>query len=106
MSTASIWGYIAVMAGVTYAIRMLPLAVFRKRIESNFIKSFLFYVPYAVLAVMTVPAIFESTGSFVSALAGFGVAVVLAVRGAALLPVALAACGAVAVCEWALQLWR
>ncbi|MEG2930892.1 MAG: AzlD domain-containing protein [Ruthenibacterium sp.] len=94
MTTSRILVYIAVMAGVTYLIRMLPMAVFRKKIESRFLKSFLFYVPYAVLAVMTVPAVFTSTGNLATALAGFLVAVLLAYRGAALLPVALAACGA------------
>ena len=63
MDAKTIWLYIVVMAGVTYLIRMLPLALLRKKLRSRFIKSFLFYVPYAVLAVMTVPAIFESTGS-------------------------------------------
>ena len=66
---------------------MLPLALLRKKLRSRFIKSFLFYVPYAVLAVMTVPAIFESTGSVFSAAVGFAAAVLLAYRGAALLPV-------------------
>ena len=67
MDAKTIWLYIVVMAGVTYLIRMLPLALLRKKLRSRFIKSFLFYVPYAVLAVMTVPAIFESTGSVFSA---------------------------------------
>ena len=91
MNAKTIWLYIVVMAGVTYLIRMLPLALLRKKLRSRFIKSFLFYVPYAVLAVMTVPAIFESTGSVFSATVGFAAAVLLAYRGAALLPVALAA---------------
>ena len=90
MDAKTIWLYIVVMAGVTYLIRMLPLALLRKKLRSRFIKSFLFYVPYAVLAVMTVPAIFESTGSVFSATVGFAAAVLLAYRGAALLPVALA----------------
>ncbi|MEG2394199.1 MAG: AzlD domain-containing protein [Ruthenibacterium sp.] len=93
MTTAHLLAYIAVMAGVTYLIRMLPMVVFRKKIESRFLKSFLFYVPYAVLTAMTVPAVFTSTGSFVTALAGFFVAALFAYRGASLLPVALVACG-------------
>ena len=99
MDAKTIWLYIVVMAGVTYLIRMLPLALLRKKLRSRFIKSFLFYVPYAVLAVMTVPAIFESTGSVFSA------AVLLAYRGAALLPVALAACGVVFCTEWMMRLF-
>ncbi len=102
----TIWLYILVMAGVTYLIRMLPLVLLRKKLKSRFIKSFLFYVPYAVLAVMTVPAIFESTGSVLSAAVGFAVAVLLACKGAQLLPVALAACGAVFAVEWLQGLWR
>ena len=54
---------LAVMAGVTYLVRMLPLVLVKKKIENRFINSFLYYVPYAVLAVMTVPAIFSSTAS-------------------------------------------
>ena len=84
---------------------LLPLALLRKKLRSRFIKSFLFYVPYAVLAVMTVPAIFESTGSVFSAAVGFAAAVLLAYRGAALLPVALAACGVVFCTEWMMRLF-
>ncbi len=62
---------LAVMAGVTYLVRMLPLVLVKKKIENRFINSFLYYVPYAVLAVMTVPAIFSSTASLPSAIAGF-----------------------------------
>ena len=104
MTTTRIWACILTMALVTYLIRMLPLTLFRRRIESTFLKSFLFYVPYAVLTVMTVPAIFYSTGSLVSACAGFAVACLLAWRGAQLLPVALAACGTVYAVEWVLRL--
>ena len=64
MKTAeNIFIYIAVMALVTYLIRMLPLVIFRKKIENRFIRSFLYYIPYAVLAAMTFPAVFSSTGS-------------------------------------------
>ena len=57
--------YLAVMAGVTYLIRMLPLVLFRRKIESRFIRSVLYYMPYAVLTAMTVPAVFSSTGAFI-----------------------------------------
>ena len=70
--------YLLVMAGVTYLIRMLPLVFFRKKINSRFIRSFLYYVPYSVLTVMTVPAVFYSTGNTVSAAVGVAVAVILA----------------------------
>ncbi len=83
--------YIAVMAGVTYLIRMIPFTVFRKQIKSRFIKSVLYYLPYAVLAAMTVPAIFYSTGNIKSAVVGTVVAVVVAFFEKPLLIVALAA---------------
>ena len=70
--------YLVTMAGVTYLVRMLPLVFFRKKIRSRFLRSFLYYVPYTVLAVMTVPAIFYATGSIYSAIAGACVAVALA----------------------------
>ncbi|MBQ8556648.1 MAG: AzlD domain-containing protein [Clostridia bacterium] len=91
--------YLAVMAGVTYLIRMLPLTVFRREIKSVFIQSFLHYVPYAVLAAMTIPGILSSTGSPWTALAGLIVAVVMAWRGKSLLSVAIGACVAVAIAQ-------
>ena len=89
----SIAAYIAVMAIVTYLIRMLPFAFFRKKIKSKFIKSMLYYVPYAVLSAMTIPAIFYSTGNFVTAAAGTIVALALAYYNKPLIVVALAAAG-------------
>ena len=91
--------YILVMAGVTYLIRMLPLSLVRGKIESTFVKSFIFYVPYAVLSAMTIPAIFYSTSSLASALAGLAVAIILAFIGKSLLTVALSACASVFVVE-------
>ena len=91
--------YILVMAGVTYLIRMLPLPLVRGRIESTFVKSFIFYVPYAVLSAMTIPAIFYSTSSLASAVAGLAVAIILAFIGKSLLTVALSACASVFVVE-------
>ena len=87
----SIWIYIAVMAGVTYLIRSLPFALFQKKIKSRFIKSFLYYVPYAVLSAMTIPAIFFSTGSIGASAVGTVVAVLLAYFDLPLIVVALAA---------------
>lgn len=86
---------ILVMAGVTYMIRMLPMAIFRKRIKSRFIRSFLNYVPYSVLAAMTFPAIFSSTGTLVSAVGGTVTAVILAYLDKGLLIVAVGASAAV-----------
>lgn len=97
--TASVAMYIIVMAGVTYLIRMLPFVIFRKKIKSRFIKDFLYYVPYAVLGAMTIPAVFFSTGNIISAVIGLAAALVLAFRGKGLLPVAIAGCAAAFVAE-------
>lgn len=83
--------YIAVMAGVTYLVRMIPFTAFRKQIKSRFIKSVLYYLPYAVLSAMTVPAIFYSTGNLTSAIVGTIVAIVVAFFEKPLIVVALAA---------------
>lgn len=86
--------YIAVMALVTYLIRMIPFTLFRKKIKSRFFRSFLYYIPYAVLSAMTIPAIFYSTGNMVTAAVGTAVAVVLAYFNLPLIVVALAASAA------------
>lgn len=86
--------YIAVMAGVTYLIRVIPFTLFRRKITSPFFRSVLYYIPYAVLSAMTIPAIFYSTGSMVTAAVGTVVAVVLAFRRQPLIVVALAAAAA------------
>lgn len=86
--------YIAVMAGVTYLIRMIPFTVFKKKIKSRFIQSVLYYIPYAVLSAMTFPAIFYSTDSPVTAAIGTAVAIILAYFRLPLTVVALSACGA------------
>ena len=83
--------YIAVMALVTYIVRMFPLTFFRRKIKSRFLKSFLFYIPYAILSAMTIPAIFYSTGSVITAAVGTIIAVVLAYFELPLIVVALAA---------------
>ena len=95
----NIYIYILVMAGVTYLIRMLPLVLSKKKITSKYIKSFLYYVPYACLAAMTFPAILHSTTNIYSALVGFMVAVIAAYKGKSLLTVALFACAAVFIME-------
>ena len=104
METTQLLLYIAVMAGVTYLIRMLPLAIFKTRINSRFLRSFLDYVPYAVLGAMTFPAILFSTSTLPSAIVGFLVALVLAFFERSLLTVALSACGAVLLTEWVMRL--
>ena len=95
----SFFVYLAVMAGVTYLIRMLPLVLIKKQIKNKYLLSFLYYIPYAVLSVMTIPAIFYSTSSKVSALAGFVVAVVLAYMNQSLVKVAALSSLAVLIIE-------
>lgn len=92
--TARILTYILVMAGVTYLVRMLPLIVFRRRIRSRFVQSFLYYVPYAVLGAMTIPAVFYATGDLLSSCVGLIAAFVLAFFGQSLIVVALSASAA------------
>lgn len=92
--------YIAVMAGVTYLIRMIPFTAFRKQIKSKFFRSFLYYIPYAVLSAMTIPAIFYSTGDMATAAVGTVIAVLLAYFDLPLIVVALAASAAALITEF------
>jgi len=96
--------YTLVMAGVTYLIRMLPFVVFRKPIRNRFIRSFLYYVPYAVLGAMTFPAILYSTSHLTSAAIGLLVSVILAWFGRGLLTVAVSACLTVYIVEFFIAL--
>ena len=91
--------YLIVTAGTTYLVRMLPLVLMKGKITNRFLLSFLHYIPYAVLSVMTIPAIFSATGDIRTAAVGFIVALVLAWRGKSLLTVAAAACAAVLAAE-------
>ena len=91
MKISYILSSIAVMAAVTYVIRATPMVVFRKKIKSRWIQSFLYYVPYAVLATMTFPSVFKSTGSTAASVAGTVVAIVLAYLRKGLLTVAVGA---------------
>ena len=91
--------YIAVMAIVTYLIRVLPLTLIRREIKNVTLRSFLYYVPYVTLSVMTFPAMMEATNSQWSGLAAFVAAVALAWRGFSLFSVDVAACVLVFVIE-------
>ena len=93
------------MAVTTYLIRVLPMTLFRKPIHSKFLKSFLYYVPYACLTAMTFPAILLSTDSWISGLAALLAAVLLAVRGKSLITVALASSAAVLFSEAILSIF-
>ena len=94
--------YIAIMAGVTYLIRVLPLTLIRRPIKNRFIQSFLFYVPYVTLAVMTFPAIVEATQSPVAGALALCAGVVLAYLGSGLFPVAVSCCAVVLIAEFLL----
>ena len=100
----NIYIYILVMALTTYLIRMLPLALFKKEITSPFIKSFLFYVPFACLACMTFPSILTSTSSVISGAIGLVVALYLAFKEKSLINVALVSCISVFIVERILEL--
>ena len=92
--------YILVMAGVSYAIRAIPMTVLRKPIKSRFIQSFLFYVPYVTLAVMTFPAILDATQSPISGAAALIVGLAAAWLGADLFKTAIACCAVVFILEF------
>ena len=94
-----IYLYILVMAGVTYLIRVLPLTLIRKEIKNTYIRSFLYYVPYVTLSVMTFPAILTATASVWSAVTALVIALFLAYKGKSLFIVSLAACTAVFLTE-------
>ena len=95
----NVYLYILVKAGVTYLIRMLPLTLIRREIKNRTIRSFLYYVPYVTLAVMTFPGILSETGSIWSAWAALIAGIVLAWLGASLLQVAVSACAVVFILE-------
>jgi len=100
----SIYAYIFTMALTTYLIRVLPMTIFRKPIRSLFLRSFLYYVPYACLTAMTFPAILSSTASLISGAAALVVAVVLAYRGKSLIVVAVSSSAAVLLTEFVMNL--
>lgn len=96
--------YLIAMAGVTYLIRMVPLVLVKEKIKNKYILSFLYYIPYAVLSVMTIPAIFYSTSYIASAIVGFVIAVVLAYMKKSMVSVALFSCVGVFLVELLMKL--
>lgn len=100
MELKSFFTYLVIMAGSTYLIRAIPFALVNKKIENRFIKSFLHYIPFAVLSAMTFPAILYATDKMVSAAVGFVAAILFAAKGKSLTTVAVAACVAVYVVEF------
>jgi branched-subunit amino acid transport protein len=97
--SGNVYIYILIMAGVSYLIRVLPLTLIRKEIKSTFLKSFLYYVPYVTLAVMTFPAILEATNSMWAGLLALIVGILLAWFGKSLLTVAVCCCLTVFITE-------
>lgn len=99
MNFLEVLPYILVMAVATYLIRMLPLTFITKKITNRFVLSILYYLPYAVLSAMTIPAIFTATGHVLSGAIGFVVAFIAAVKEKSLIVVASLACGAAFIIE-------
>ena len=91
--------YILIMAGVTYLVRVLPITLIRRQIKNRFLKSFLYYVPYVTLAVMTFPAILNATQSPISGAIALVAGITLAWFGASLFKVAIASCSVVFIAE-------
>jgi len=96
----SVYGFIFLIALVTYLLRALPLTLIRKPIRSRFIRSFLYYVPYVTLAVMTFPAMVEATSVPLAGAMSMAAAIVLALMGQKLLTVSVVACAVVFALEW------
>ena len=95
----NIYIYIAIMAGVSFLIRVLPLTIIKKQITNVYVRSFLYYVPYVTLSVMTFPAIMDLTGSLYAGLLALAAGILLAVKGVGLFPVALCCSAVVFVFE-------
>ncbi len=100
----NIYIYIIIMAAVTYLIRVIPLTLIRKKITNKTLRSFLYYVPYVTLAVMTFPAILEATNSVWSGLAALLTGILLAYFGVSLFTVAVSSCVIVFILELAIKL--
>ena len=105
MTHTTFFIYLAIIVISTYLIRAIPFVLVKNQIENRFIKSFLHYIPYAVLTAMTIPAIFTATESVISAVVGFVVAAVLALRGKSLTVVALLSCVAVYLVELIIRMF-
>jgi branched-subunit amino acid transport protein len=97
--------YLLIMAGITYLLRLLPMLLIRRKIENKFIRSFLYYIPYAVLAVMAIPAMFHATSYLASGIIGAAVAIILAYLFKNLIIVASGSCVAVLIAELIIPLF-
>ncbi len=97
--THNIYIYLAIMAAVTYIIRVLPLTLIRRQIKNRFLQSFLYYVPYVTLAVMTFPAIVDATQSPAAGAVALAIGIFAAWKGAGLFPVSVMCCAVVFILE-------
>lgn len=97
--TRTVWTYLLIMIVLTNLIRILPVTLIRRRITNSFLRSFLYYVPYVTLAVMTIPAMIQATASPLAGGAAFATGVVAAWKGLGLFPIALICCLVVLVIE-------
>lgn len=93
------WIYLAILAGSTYLVRAIPFAAVSGKIKSRFIRSFLHYIPFSVLAAMTLPASIYATGNIASAVVGLAVGGIFAYRGKSLTLVAVMSCAAALTVE-------
>ncbi len=93
------WIYLLILAGSTYLIRAIPFAALRKKITNRYVKSFLYYIPYAVLSAMTLPAAFFATGNVISGAVGLLVGGIFAYKGKGLTLVAVLSCAAAFLTE-------
>lgn len=98
------WIYLLILAGSTYLIRAIPFAAIRKKINNRFIQSFLYYIPYAVLSAMTLPAAFYATGNVISGAIGLVVGGIFAYMGKSLTLVAVISCAAAFLTECVMML--
>lgn len=98
------WIYLLILAGSTYLIRAIPFAALRKKITNRYVRSFLYYIPYSVLAAMTLPAALYATGNILSGAAGLLVGGIFAYRGKSLTVVAVISCVTAFVVECILML--
>lgn len=104
MSNTQFFIYLLILSSVTYLIRVIPFVLFKEKINNRFVKSFLYYIPYAVLTCMTVPAIVYAPDVKLAAIAGLVVAVIVALRDKSLTFVAVAACMTVFAVETVVSL--
>ncbi len=104
MNTKDFLIYLLIMAGSTYLIRAIPFALMRKKIKNQFVNSFLYYIPYTVLAAMTFPSALYATGNVISASVGLAAAILVSLKTKSLTIVAVTACAAVLATECLLLL--